>query len=257
MSKNMDQSELNTHCGEAVSELKSLLEDFSESGLEKMKKRAMLLAYWVRTYVKYIRDEDRFSPESVFRLKRGAIVCVEFGYRVGRELGGRHYAVVIDSNNSMHRNTVTVIPLGSLKDGSKDDAYNAVLKDGVYGPVEKKLNALIADAQRSFEEAQAMDEKIDSASPEEKTILRAVQRQKIDSTRKLIVQANAWIKELSHLKAGSVAKVDQLTTISKMRISQPLQKTHPLYGVRLTACDLDKIDEKLRTLYFPNRKNDA
>lgn len=258
MSKKMNQTELEAHCDNAVTILKALLVEFSKSANEKMTKRAMLLAYWVRTYVKYIRDEDRFSPQSVFRLKRGAIVSVEFGYRVGRELGGRHYAVVIDADNSMYRNTVTVVPLGSLKENSKDDEHNVLLADGVYGPVRRKLDALIEDAKRTADEAVAMDSEIEATTaPEQRAVLRAVQRQKIDSTQKLIDQANAWIKEISHLKAGSVAKVDQLTTISKMRILQPLQKTHPLYGVRLSAQDLDKIDAQLMRLYFPNRKNDA
>lgn len=257
MSKKMNQTELDAHCNSAVTTLKTLLAEFSKSTSEKMIKRAMLLAYWIKTYVKYIRNEDRFSPQSVFRLKRGAIVCIEFGYRVGRELGGRHYAVVIDADNSLYRNTVTVVPLGSLKENSKDDKQNVLLTDGVYGPVRRKLDALIEDARQTAEEAVAMDSEIEAVAPEERAVLRAVQRQKIDSTQKLIDQANAWIKEISHLKAGSVAKVDQMTTISKMRILQPLQKTHPLYGVRLSAQDLDKIDAQLMRLYFPSKKSDV
>ena len=100
----MSLEELADHCGRAVSSLGALLADFSASGIDKMAKRAMLISYWVGTYTKYLREEDSFSPQSVFRLKRGAIVRVEFGYRIGRELGGRHYAVVLDNNNSINRN---------------------------------------------------------------------------------------------------------------------------------------------------------
>lgn len=253
MSKIMNPDELNTHCTGATTALKELLADFAKSGQEKMIKRAMLIAYWIRTYVKYIREEDSFSSQSVYRLKRGAIVRVEFGYRVGRELGGRHYAVVLDNNNSISRNTVTVVPLGSLKETSKNDSNNVILEDGVYGSVQKKIDALIDDANQTAIEAAAMNAEIDMAPPEKKAVLRAVQRQKFDTTFRLIDQAKSWMGEISHLKAGSVAKVDQITTISKMRISQPLQKTHPLYGVRLSAHDLDKIDEQLTKLYFHHK----
>lgn len=253
MSKKMERTELSEHCKDAIVDLSSLLEHLIQSGIEKMTKRAMLIAYWLKTYVKYLRREDDFSSESVFRLKRGAVVCVEFGYRIGRELGGRHYAVVLDANNSIHSNTVTVVPLGSKKESSKDDVYNAILEDGIYGTVIHKLDALIESARKTLEDAAKVKKEIEGAIGEEQTALEELRQGKIKSAQALIGQANIWIKEITHLKTGSVAKIDQVTTISKMRISQPLKKNHPLYGVRLSERDLDKIDAKLMTLYFPQK----
>lgn len=249
----MERTELSEHCKDAVADLSSLLEHFIQSGIEKMTKRAMLIAYWLKTYVKYLRREDDFSSVSVFRLKRGAVICVEFGYRIGRELGGRHYAVVLDTNNSIHRNTVTVVPLGSEKESSKDDAYNAILEDGIYGTVIHKLYALIESARKTLEDAAKMKKEIEGASEEEQTALEELRQGKIKSAQALIDQADIWMKEIAHLKTGSVAKIDQVTTISKMRILQPLKKDHPLYGVRLSARDLDKIDAKLMALYFSGK----
>ena len=253
MSKKMERTELSEHCKDAIADLSSLLEHLIQSGIEKMTKRAMLIAYWLKTYVKYLRREDDFSSESVFRLKRGAVVCVEFGYRIGRELGGRHYAVVLDANNSIHSNTVTVVPLGSKKESSKDDVYKAILEDGIYGTVIHKLDALIESARKTLEDAAKVKKEIEGAIGEEQTALEELRQGKIKSAQALIDQANIWIKEITHLKTGSVAKIDQVTTISKMRISQPLKKNHPLYGVRLSERDLDKIDAKLMTLYFPQK----
>ena len=253
MSKKMERTELSEHCKDAVADLSSLLEHFIQSGIEKMTKRAMLIAYWLKTYVKYLRREDDLSSVSVFRLKRGAVICVEFGYRIGRELGGRHYAVVLDTNNSIHRNTVTVVPLGSEKESSKDAAYNAILEDGIYGTVIHKLYALIESARKTLEDAAKMKKEIEGASEEEQTALEELRQGKIKSAQALIDQADIWMKEIAHLKTGSVAKIDQVTTISKMRILQPLKKDHPLYGVRLSARDLDKIDAKLMALYFSGK----
>lgn len=196
MSKTMNEQELNTHCNDAVSSLQTLLTSLAKSGIEKMTKRAKLLAYWIKRYVRYIQTEDTFSPQAVFKLERGAVVSVEFGYRVGRELGGRHYAVVIDANNPLSSNTVTVVPLGSLKGTTKESRFNAILEDG--------LSAVVA----------------------------------------------AGSDEFKNLKVGSVAKVGQVTTISKMRIYDPRDKKHPLYGARLSERDMAKIDACLKDLYF-------
>lgn len=250
MSRTMLPTELKAHCDDAVSQLQSLLNDFADSDSGKTVKRSMLLAYWIKTYIQYIRKEDSFSPESVYRLKRGSVVRVEFGYRVGRELGGRHYAVVLDVKNPIHRNTVTVVPLGSLKE-ELDGDFNVVLEDGIYSPMYHKIAALIADANRMADEAEAMKDRIEASAPEDAASLRAVFRQKLAAAKAQLKTAQAWIEDISQMKPGSVVKVDQITTISKMRISAPLQKTHPLYGVRLSPRDMDSIDQRLQELYFP------
>ena len=123
----------------------------------------------------------------------------------------------------------------------------------MYVPVHQKVDALIKDARAALQDALSMNATIDSAVAEDRVVLRTIQRQKRDSAEKLIEQANSWMEEISQLSSGSVAKVDQITTVSKMRISQPLKKTHPLYGVRLSAEDLDKIDAQLMKLYFSKK----
>lgn len=251
MSKQMSEDELKIHCKEAISDIERLFSDFTKEKTPKIIKRSMLIAYWLKQYVRYLRKEDSFSPESVFKLKRGAIIRVEFGYRVGRELGGRHYAVVLDCSNQIQGNTVTVVPLGSVKEGAKENRYDVVLNDGIYAPVHKKLLALIKDAEKLLDEAMAMEEEIKEAGEGEKAAVKAVQRQKIEMATEAIERAKSWSNEIDHMKRGSIAKLSQITTISKMRISQPLKKTHPLYGVRLSAEDMDKIDTGLKQLYFP------
>ena len=254
MSKQMCERELSEHCNNAIGVLAKTLSDFRVSSVDNIRKRAMLIAYWLNTYSRYLRNEDTFDSRSVYRLKRGSIVRVEFGYRVGRELGGRHYAVVIDQENSIYRNTVTVIPLGSLKESSQSDRYSIKLKDGIYGPIKAKLNALLTEVAAIVEDAGDMEASIKGVSPEEAKSLRAVQRTKIESAKRLSEQARAWLEEIAHMQQGTIANVDQITTISKMRISQPLQKTHPLYGVRLTPRDMDEIDAHMEDLYFPNNR---
>lgn len=251
MGKMMKPEELKAHCDEAIVQIQKLLDELSSSERGKTVKRAMLLAYWLKTYVQYILKEDSFSPQSVFKLKRGSVVRVEFGYRVGRELGGRHYAVVLDAENSIYRNTVTVVPLGSLKEGYQEDQFSVLLEDGIYEPVYQKIIALIDDSNRILSEVNAMREEIMASPPETVPARMMLLRQKLSAAEAQNKTAEVWIKEFFQMKPGSVAKVDQITTVSKMRISAPLKKTHPLYGVRLSGNDLDRIDQRLQALYFP------
>lgn len=70
-------------------------------------------------------------------------------------------------------------------------------------------------------------------------------RNKQDKVDECLLLLEQLKKEISHLKAGSIAHISQVTTISKMRILAPLQKGHLLYGVRLSNKDLDLIDQIL------------
>lgn len=176
MSKKMSAEELKEHCKEASKGVEAMLLSFANSSVDKITKRAMLISYWLKTYVNYILKEDSFSPSSVFKLKRGSVIQVEFGYRVGRELGGRHYAVVLDVKNKLHRNTVTVVPLGSYKEGAKYDEYDVILEDGIYSPIVKKIDALIQTAKATLKEMEEMDKNIEQESKENQLLLRAVRR---------------------------------------------------------------------------------
>ena len=47
--------------------------------------------------------------------KRGDIVKLNFGFNIGSEYGGLHYAIVINNKNPHSSSVVTVIPLTSQK----------------------------------------------------------------------------------------------------------------------------------------------
>lgn len=68
-----------------------------------------------KDYVKYISFEDKFKPTRNISYKRGNIIKVNFGFNIGSEQGGLHYAVVLDKKNDHHSPVITVIPLTSVK----------------------------------------------------------------------------------------------------------------------------------------------
>ena len=52
------------------------------------------------------------------------------------------------------------------------------------------------------------------------------------------------------MKTGSIALVNQITTISKIRIYNPLHSNDVLGNVKVSNEILDAIDDKIRELYI-------
>ncbi len=241
MSKTMTDAELKQHIDQSLEKISSLMNEWAQQKSRTPKKRAQLLAYWVKDYARLLRNEDTFHPQTVPRLKRGCVISVDFGYRVGREFGGRHFAVVIDKKPALRSPIVTVVPLMSLKPDYKENLYTCLLEDGLYAPLFEQATAYYNSANRLIDESTTMIEK--GTSLEEA-------RAKAWAAKKMNEKAKSILDEIDHLKAGSVANTCQIITISKMRIKRPLKKDDPLYGVRLSTRDMEKINTQLKTLYL-------
>ena len=243
MPKSMTPDELNSHVSSATARLSSLFSDWTSSGNKKLVDKAKLVAYWIKDYVSYLRREGTFSPKSVPRLKRGSVVVVDFGFRLGAEFGGRHFAVVVDNGNDWTSPIVTVVPMFSLKESYKPNAYTCKLKDGIYAPMIKKTSELVAKAMEITDEISSIPSDMKS-SVEVKA--------KTDAAAEMATRAAVMLDEIEHMKEGSVANTCQITTISKMRIKRPLKKDDPLYGLRLSTEDMELINQQLSRLFlFP------
>ncbi|MCL2003264.1 MAG: type II toxin-antitoxin system PemK/MazF family toxin [Oscillospiraceae bacterium] len=92
-------------------------------------KRQDIITKWIVRWNRYLTLEDTFKPEYIPRYKRGDIVYVDFGFNVGNEYGGVHYAAVLEHDNSKTGGNIMVIPLTSLElgktpaDVAKADLY--------------------------------------------------------------------------------------------------------------------------------------
>ena len=69
-----------------------------------------------------------------------------------------------------------------------------------------------------------------------------------DLEKKIILLAKTK-KKLSSLKHGSICVLNQIRTISKMRLIDPKDKYDVLYGLRLSNTNLTKIENKIIELY--------
>lgn len=97
---------------DALQALRDFLNDCLSSNDTRKNKRASLLSYWIKNYIQMLRHE---RSQSYRRFQRGDVVKVDFGFRIGSEHGGLHYAVILNSNDSRRAPVVTVVPLTSLK----------------------------------------------------------------------------------------------------------------------------------------------
>lgn len=78
---------------------------------------------WINAWIYYLFYEEIFDSSKLRTYKRGDIVHVNFGFNVHNELGGTHYAIVIEADNSPTSGCVTVVPLRS------EDSEEEVLKN--------------------------------------------------------------------------------------------------------------------------------
>lgn len=209
-------------------------------------KKAAIFVYWLNDYIEYIRQEDRFNPNQNITYHCGQIVLVNFGYRIGRELGGSHYAIVIDVKNSSHASTLTVVPLKSYK--GKETNYSKIycikLNSDIKGKLYAKGTSIKSEIyNRLLEIASNLNKPTNTLDDQNLKLERA----KLKRRNKLAEDAISYSKKL---KNGSIADVGQITTISKQRIIQPCKPNDVLSDIRINQDDLNKIEEKIRFLYF-------
>lgn len=89
------------------------LHTFKTTILQRSFKKIQILTDWLTKWASYIQKEPYFKPNSLKKYKIGEIILVDFGFNIGGELGGRHYAVVLDRNNNPTSATILVAPISS------------------------------------------------------------------------------------------------------------------------------------------------
>jgi len=110
--KNIENEEtlVSTPLDSALARLKSVIVNLPL-------KTQTIITDWIVKWSRYLRIENTFKPEYIPRYKRGDIVYVDFGFNVGNEYGGIHYAAVLEHDNNKSNGNIMVIPLTSLESG--------------------------------------------------------------------------------------------------------------------------------------------
>lgn len=246
---------------EAVNKLTAYMDSLPE-------KQGCTLSYWVQDYIRFLKQEPTFDAKKLIRYKRGSVVKVHLGYKVGAEEGGLHYAIIVDSSPALSNKTLTVVPLTSIKTSTKlDQLHYSKLNLGneLHTILSRKLNEYIDRCQRLINEILTQTEEMKKAvENSENDQLKATSRivsagianglsEQVEHLQKDLSQARKMQNEIKKMKLGSIALVGQITTISKIRIYDPLYPSDVLSNIRFSSESMDKVDAKIIELFTKNK----
>lgn len=262
MSKEFTKEDVIRNKKDSIKTLNNLLEGYindSTDTREQHLKKANLISTWIKQYTNYILFEEKFDPKRNISYKRGDIVFANFGFNIGAELGGGHYAVVIDKESNQASSTLTVIPLTSVKPDKEIHPNDVYLGTELYEKLDLKHKTIRSQLLEQNKTNQilldAVAEKIDAlgSSAEDSTEIKALLAG-IEKRNSEIKQELASLEQLKNeilsLKKGSIAKIKQITTISKIRIYNPRKSSDPLYGIQFSEAAMDKINAKLKEFFI-------
>lgn len=280
MSKEFTKEDVILNKKEAIKTLNKLLEKYINTSNGSQLKKANLISYWIKDYVRMIDFEEKFDPTKNIAYKRGNIVKVDFGFNIGAEYGGLHYGIVLDNNNAHNSPVVTVIPLTSAKNAKKPHPNSVNLGNEIYRSLKIKydtISKVLREEQEEIESElalfqllvelarQTIDEMklYDLTSQEFEQTLAGAQnyldaslalqdkwKEKEQHNEEQQDYLNKIGNEIAKMKEGSVALVNQITTISKMRIFDPRNLKGVLSGISLSEENMKKINTKMRDLYI-------
>ena len=247
MGRNLSQEELTEHKDAALKKLDAYLTNLINDQEKKVQSKSDKLSYWLEDWTTFLDFESEFSPTSLRRYKRGEIVKAHLGYNIGSEEGGLHYCVVIDKNNSRNSPVVTIVPLTSIK--SKTDVKH-LHKCSVYlgNELFRNLNSKISYSSKHLMEELDELETLVKENDLEKTL----SDQNISDLSEKLAAVNRRMDlldrmriEVSKMRIGSIALVNQVRTISKIRIYDPKTNLDVLSNIKLTNEKLDMIDNEI------------
>lgn len=268
MSKIFTKEETILHKKHSIQKLNSLLESYiSEGSLDTLKK-ANLISYWLEDFTKYISYENTFDSTRLLRYKRGNIIRANFGFNVGKELGGLHLAVVLDNDNKRNADVITVVPLSSTE-GRNVHERNVDLGTELYEKINQQHKNQLNAAQDEIDKLSEMQNFItstislinstdlssmDSAELDQR-LEHALQYKEVVSNNYEKLQRDlSYLKrnnlEIEKMKSGTMAVINQITTISKQRIYIPKKSTDFLYKISLSEAAMNKINDKIKELYL-------
>ena len=249
MSRDRTKENVKDNKEQALTKIDDLLTGLLEENSTKSLKKADLISYWINSFSQYIEREETFNPKRLLSYSRGDIIRVNFGFRVGKEFGGLHYAVVLDNKNAQSSNVLTVVPLSST-DGRKVHRNNVDLGSELYTKVKNQFEHIFKKTQENIRETKELLSAFDSNELTDESLLELKEkyRNKEEEFIKNIATLERYKSEIDNMKSGSMAVINQITTISKQRIYVPKKSTDYLYRIRLSPSALDRINEKVKKI---------
>lgn len=255
----MDIVQLKSFINSTINDLNKMLDTMCSIDQNSLK-RAELITYWLKDYKKYLEFEKVFTPKKLKEYKRGDVLKVNLGFKIGNEEGGLHYAIVLDNKNARSSGVITIIPLSSIKPNEILSKYDVPLGDELYSKVTTKYQSI---SKFCMNEIIRLDKEINYCYEQKKIISKEPDINLEQKLSKKIAQLKNDLiklklerknmdkihKEMKKMKSGTKALVGQITTISKMRIFDPKYTTDILSNIKISPNNLDLITKKVNQLY--------
>lgn len=208
---------------------------------------------WLRQYLHYIMYENTFKPTMLPRYARGQILLVNFGFRIGNELGGPHYAIVLDNDNRKKDGLITVVPMVSKK--PRHEIHGLCPWEYELPFPISHLILLKASKQLSLEPDSELVEEILAFADELLKYEPSKQMELIPSfleqfQKSLHGKIDPLIALSKKMQKGSVVDTRQIASVSKQRIIVPTNRTDELYDVIIPEHVLTNICDKIKNSYM-------
>ena len=203
MSKEFTKEDVIQNKKEAIKSINKMLEGFINDPTGNHLKKANLLSYWIKDYVRMINFEEKFEPTRNIAYKRGNIVKIQFGFNIGSEYGGLHYGVVLDNKNAHNSPVVTVIPLTSARENYAIHSNSVNLGNEIYRLLKLKYDTIdkaLKEEQREIEETLSLFDSMLNLARQSAKELEECDRSSDEFNQKLTV-ARGQLETLKKLQA--------------------------------------------------------
>lgn len=256
MSKPKTKDELEKHRDEALFRVTEYINNLISSNNPKIQNKADKFSYWLEDYITFLDFEKEFAPCKMRRYKRGEILKIHLGYNIGSEEGGLHYCVVLDKENSIYSPVLSVIPLTSVKpwtDLSRLHNTEVYLGNELFTNLSSKISLYNKQINDDLSNLQLTLDSLTTIiqAKGKDSILQQIKELslKIEEVKRCKKLLEDMKKEIQKMKKGSIALVNQITTVSKIRIYNPKTNNDVLSNIKLSNDKLDLIDAKVGKYY--------
>ena len=212
--KEENKEELKKFKREHINKLSTQIDNL----IEENQKKAALISYWIKSFSNF--------------LQKGTLIEVDLGFNVGSEQGGLHYAIVLNSNDKKNNPTLTIVPLSSIKEKTKLREYDVFLGEEIHELIFERLKELDDEINEKIE---TLKKKPDNTYDEQ-----------VSEYFKMLKVIDVGFKKVKKLKLGSYAIINQITTISKMRIKNPLDEVGHLSNLVVSDKYMEEIQKNIK-----------
>lgn len=277
MASGRTNEEIGLYTAQVIQELEDYLNSLVKHG-EPKDKRADKIDQWIESWTKYLKREQEFNPRSLPLFKRGSVIVVDLGFNVGSEYGGIHYAIVLNKRDSRRNHLLHILPLTSIKEKTDLENlkyYQLSLSDEIHRLLIQKANKglqtinekrnscineihLLKNKLSEIESLANEQQKDPDTNPKLESYLETEisnVKSKQEELEKIVNQITSQsiyieklVEKISKLKKGSIALLNQVTTISKLRILDPINQRSFFNDIVLSTETLDIIDTALKNI---------